>query len=316
MHSLFDAPESGSFDRDRLRDRLREFAARGIYIGGSSWKYEGWLDQIYTRSRYQVRGKFSKKQFEDNCLSEYATVFPAVCGDFAFYQFPSDALWSRLFRQTPPSFRWGLKAPEQITAPEYPVHPRYGALAGLLNPTFMDAELFTQSFLGPLQPYRAQTGVIIFEFNSFSGKGDPREFVSKLDRFFSALPGGWRFAVEVRSPELLTARYFNCLRAHDVTHVYNAWNRMPEIRDQMRTPGSRTSDMIVARALLKRGRTYEEAVKTFAPYTQIQEVNEPVRHALRELLDVALVDGNPAFIFVNNRLEGNSPATIVSITDP
>ena len=315
MDSLFDIPEPGGFDRgfDRnaLRDRLRELAARGIYVGGSSWKYEGWLDQIYTRSHYQVRGKFSKKRFEDTCLSEYAAVFPAVCGDFSFYQFPPDSMWSRLFAQTPPPFQWGLKAPEQITTPEFPVHPRYGALAGLRNPTHLDAELFAMSFLAPLAPYRAQVGVIIFEFNSMNFG---REFPGKLDTFLGSLPPGWRYAVEVRNPELLGARYFDCLRAHEVTHVYNAWARMPEMRDQMRMPGSRTTELIVARALLKRGRPYEEAVKTFAPYTAVQEVNEPVRGALRELVDVALVDGTPAFVFVNNRLEGNSPGTIVAIT--
>jgi hypothetical protein len=89
---------------------------------------------------------------------------------------------------------------------------------------------------------------------------------------------------------------------------------MPEILDQIRTPGSRTSDLIVARALLRRGRPYEDAVRQLSPYTKVQDPNEPVRNALRELVDVALVDGNPAFIFVNNRLEGNSPGTIVAIT--
>ena len=190
MDTLFDLTEPDAFDRDNLRDRLAKLAARGIYIGGSSWKYEGWLDQIYARSNYQVRGKFSKKRFEDTCLSEYATVFPAVCGDFAFYQFPSEALWSKLFTQTPPTFRWGLKAPEQITTPSWPVHPRYGALAGLENPTYLDAALFAQSFLGPLSPYRAKTGVIILEFNSLTGKRDPAEFVPKLDPFLTALPDG------------------------------------------------------------------------------------------------------------------------------
>ena len=68
-------------------------------------------------------------------------------------------------------------------------------------------------------------------------------------------------------------------------------------------------------ALLRRGRPYEEAVKQFAPYASVQEVNEPVRQGLRELVDMAVIDGTPAFIFVNNRLEGNSPGTIVSITD-
>jgi len=30
--------EPGGFDRDGLRDRLAALAARGIYVGGSSWK--------------------------------------------------------------------------------------------------------------------------------------------------------------------------------------------------------------------------------------------------------------------------------------
>jgi uncharacterized protein YecE (DUF72 family) len=309
--------ETGGFERDRLRDRLAALAARGIYIGGSSWKYEGWLDQIYSRERYQVRGKFSKRRFEDTCLSEYATVFPAVCGDFAFYQFPSDSLWSKLFRQTPGAFRWGLKAPEQITTPQWPVHTRYGALAGLENPTFLDAAMFGQAFLGPLRRYREQVGVVIFEFNALRPKGmeNAAEFVARLDPFLAELPAGWRYAIEARNPEFLDARYFDCLRAHNVPHVYNAWTRMPEIREQMALRGSRTADLIVARALLRRGRPYEEAVKKFAPYAGVQEVNEPVRRGLRELVDMAIVDGTPAFIFVNNRLEGNSPGTIVAITE-
>ena len=189
-----------AFDRDRLRDRLNALAARGIFIGGSSWKYEGWLGQIYSRSRYQVRGRFSKKLFEDTCLSEYATVFPAVCGDFAFYQFPSDAFWAKLFRQTPETFRWGFKVPEQITVPAWPVHPRYGALAGLENPTFLDAALLEQAFLRALEPYRKQVGVLIFEFGALRQTQIAADFVKALDAFPRAIAGGldvtrWRFAI-------------------------------------------------------------------------------------------------------------------------
>ena len=59
----------------------------------------------------------------------------------------------------------------------------------------------------------------------------------------------------------------------------------------------------------------EDAVRMFSPYTQVQEINEEVRTGLREIVDVAMVDGVPAFVFVNNRLEGNSPGTIVAITE-
>jgi uncharacterized protein YecE (DUF72 family) len=315
LTGLFD-PEP-SFDRDALHDRLSGLAARGVRIGGSSWKYEGWLDSVYSRQRYLTRGKFSKRLFEDTCLAEYAGLFPTVCGDFAFYQFPSAELWAKLFRQTPPGFRFGFKVPEQITVESWPVQPRYGALAGLPNPTFLDAGLFEQAFLQVLEPWRERVGVLIFEFGTFRGRSfaDAREFVAALDPFLERLPKTFRYAVEIRNADFLQPVYFDCLRAHGVSHVFNAWTRMPEIGEQMALPGSRTSELIVARALLKRGRPYEEAVRTFQPYAQVQEVNEPVRKALRELVDVAIVDGNPAFIFVNNRLEGNSPGTIVSITE-
>jgi uncharacterized protein YecE (DUF72 family) len=317
LDTLFDLDEPCGFDRDGLRERLRGLAARGVFVGGSSWKYEGWLDKIYSRSRYLTRGKFSKKLFEETCLGEYATVFPAVCGDFSFYQFPTEAFWARLFRQTPETFRWGFKVPEQITVESWPVHPRYGALAGLENPTFLDAGLFEQAFLKMIEPWRRQVGVLIFEFGTFRQKSFETvgQFTARLDAFLDLLPGGWRYAVEVRNADFLAPPYFDCLRAHNVTHVYNAWTRMPEIAEQFAIPGSRTSDMIVTRALLRRGRPYEDAVRMFSPYDRVQDVNESVRGGLRELIDVALVDGQPAFVFVNNRLEGNSPGTIIAITE-
>jgi uncharacterized protein YecE (DUF72 family) len=321
---LFDAdPEPEAFDRNQLKSRLTALAERRIYIGGSSWKYEGWLGQIYSRENYQVRGRFSKKLFDETCLRKYAGVFPTVCGDFAFYQFPTTAFWEKLFRQTAGSgapgrpFRWGFKVPEQITVPVWPLHPRYGAQAGRENPAFLDADLFRNSFLRPIETWREQVGVLIFEFGTLRQRAfeSVTDFVRALDPFLDRLPSGWRYAVEIRNAEFLTPNYLACLSAHGVTHVYNSWTRMPDLADQIAIPESRTTDLLVARALLKKGRPYEEAVAKFAPYTQVQEVNEPVRKALREIIDIALVDGVPAFVFVNNRLEGNSPGTIITITE-
>jgi hypothetical protein len=78
---------------------------------------------------------------------------------------------------------------------------------------------------------------------------------------------------------------------------------------------SPTADLLVARPLLRRGRSYEEAVRKFSPHDRVQEVNQPVGDGLQELINFALAEGRPAFIFVNNRLEANSLATIVSMTD-
>ena len=157
---LFEEPQS--FDRSGLARRLASLASEGIYIGGSSWKYEGWIGQIYSRSRYVSRGRFSQKIFQAECLREYAETFPTVCGDFAFYQFPSDDFWARLFRNVPEGFRFAFKVPEQITCKTFPTHPRYGAQAGKPNEMFLDAAAFQEMFLRPLLPHRTKTALLIF----------------------------------------------------------------------------------------------------------------------------------------------------------
>lgn len=297
--------------------RLHALAARGVFLGGSSWKYEGWLGQIYTESRYAARGRFSKRLFEETCIAEYAETFPVVCGDFAFYQFPSDEFWRKLFGRVPEGFRFGFKVPEQITCRVFPKHQRYGTTAGQDNPSFLDAGLLMESFLRPLEAYRSKTAVLIFEFGTFSGAAmsGVDEFAERLGAFLGVLPREFRYAVEIRNPDYLSPGYFDCLRQFNVAHVYNAWTRMPDLPVHIAIPGSRTADFTVCRALLKRGRPYEEAVKKFTPYQAVQEVYEPARKGLRELIRMAEDEHRITFIFVNNRLEGNSPGTIVSITD-
>ena len=62
-------------------DEIRHLAANGVFIGTSSWKYDGWFGQLYTPARYEYRGKVAKTRFERDCLSEYAEVFKTVCVD-------------------------------------------------------------------------------------------------------------------------------------------------------------------------------------------------------------------------------------------
>ncbi len=313
--SLFE--EAGAFPRELLAERLRSLSERNIYLGGSSWKYEGWLGQIYDRERYATRGRFSKKRFEAECLREYSEVFPAVCGDFAFYQFPTPEFWSRLFAPVPEHFRFGFKVPEQITCKIFPTHARYGAMAGRENEAFLDAHVLKEMFLRPLGPHREKTGVLIFEFGSFSKRafGSAAEFAERLDPFLGQLPPEFRYAVEIRNADFLQPEYFECLRAHGVAHVYNAWARMPELQRQMAIAGSATADFQVCRALLRYGRVYEKAVEAFTPYNEVKDPNPEARDAMRALIDRAGEKKQHLFLFVNNRLEGNAPSTILSLVE-
>lgn len=315
MDSLFD--EGPEFDRDGLAQRLADLAQQQIFIGGSSWKYEGWLGQIYSRSRYLSRGRFSKAAFEANCLTEYATVFSTVCGDFAFYQFPSEEFWRKLFTRTPEGFQFAFKVPEQITCASFPNHTRYGLQGGLDNPTFLDPVLFHDAFIRPLLPYRDKTAVLIFEFGTFARKTfeTVTEFLERLDSFLRAINRDFRYAVEIRNGEFLGDEYFGLLREHKVAHVFNSWTRMPDLPSQIALPGAFTADFTVCRALLKPGRLYEDAVKLFAPYTEVKEVCASARDGLRELVSIARAERRTSFLFVNNRLEGNTPGTVISIVD-
>src|SRR4051812_13051080 len=148
----------------RLGPRLRALADRGVYFGTSSWKYEGWLGSIYSPERYTTRGKFSRKKFEAECLAEYAETFPVVCGDFAFYQFPTEDYWARLFGGTPADLLFAFKVPEDLTVARWPSHARYGERAGQPNKEFLNPDVFTRLFSRRLGPYADRVATLIFEF--------------------------------------------------------------------------------------------------------------------------------------------------------
>jgi len=315
--SLFDPQDELPPQAAALAPKLRTLAAKGLFFGTSSWKYEGWLGSIYSPALYQTRGKLSMKKFEAECLREYARVFPVVGGDFSFYQFPSAGYWKALFEGTPDDLRFGLKVPEEVTVPRWPSHARYGTRAGKPNEGFLDPRLFKELFARPLWKHRHRVAVLMFEFGTMakSAMSGVDEFRERLGAFLDEMPPGFRYGVEIRNPEYLVEPYFDALRARNVAHVYNAWTRMPELIEQVDLPGSRTADFTVARALLRRGQAYEDAVKRYSPYKAVQEPNAAVREALRALAERAWEAAQPAFVFVNNRLEGNAPGTIEAVAD-
>ena len=307
---LFPEPEPEV--KSILAPRLRLLTRQKIYIGTSSWKYPGWLGSIYSPDRYP-----GKKRFESECLTEYAETFPIVCGDFAFYQFPTPQFWQKLFAQVPESFLFAFKAPEEITRPRFPSHPRYGPRAGQTNLGFLHAELLKTQFLDLLLPYADRIPIILFEFGTIPSSiyKDASEFVHALKPFLGKLPKDFQYAIEIRNPEFMDAAYFQALRDHGIAHVFNSWTRMPPLKDQLTHPEAFTSGFTVTRALLTPGRSYEEAVQTFSPYTEVKEPNHAVRDALRQVLVRAKLRAEPTYIFVNNRLEGFAPGTIMAVTD-
>jgi len=217
----------------------------------------------------------------------------------------------------PDNFRFGFKVTDNITIKKFPNHARHGAKAGQANADFLNADLFATAFLKPCEEIRPKIGVLMFEFSRFwpSDYEHGRDFVADLDKFLAQLPKGWPYAIEMRNKGALREEYFACLARHGVTHVFNSWDAMPPVSEQMALPGSVTNPAILAaRFLLKPGRKYEDAVKAFQPYNETKEVNDEARKAIAQLIKLALAatGGNlvRALIFINNRLEGNALNTI------
>ena len=132
---------------------------------------------------------------------------------------------------------------DAITIKKYPKLDRFGDLAGKANENFLNAELFAKAFLHPCECIRSKVGLLMFEFSRFwpADYKHGRDFVADLDKFLGALPKGWPYGIEMRNRAWLRPEYFECLARHQVTHVFNSWEAMPAVSEQMALPGSRTN---------------------------------------------------------------------------
>jgi uncharacterized protein YecE (DUF72 family) len=308
------------FDRANLQKQLADLAAKGVFVGTSSWKYEGWLGQLYTPSLYEYRGKVAKTRFDRDCMTEYAKVFKTVCVDGGYYRFPDRRYLEKLVAQVPSDFLFTFKVTDQITIKKFPNLPKYGEQAGKPNANFLNTDLFESAFLKPFESFKKNVGMFIFEFSKFHSTEyeHGRDFVADLDRFLTGVPKGWMYGVEMRNKNFLRPEYFDTLKRHGVAHVFNSWGDMPPVNEQLALPGSVTNpEFAGARFLLKPGRKYQEAVDLFSPYDKIKQPYEEGRTAAAELINQVMLKQliRKLFLYVNNRLEGNALLTIMAMLD-
>lgn len=304
--------------RTELRRRLAALAEHGILIGTSSWKYPGWCGLVYERERYVFRGEFSDTRFQQRCLEEYAETFPTVGVDATYYAWPTANLVAGLKRQVPAAFRFSFKVTDELLVRRFPPLPRFGSRAGQWNPDFLNADRFARQFLAPLEPLRAQAGVLFLEFSRFRREdfARGRDFVALLDSFLTALPAGWRYAVEVRNASLLEPEFFAVLRARGAAYVFNQWSGGPSLDAQLGRPGPWTAPFGAARLLIRPGYDYETAVQWFQPYDRrLKPFPEGLAAAARMIREARVAGVGPLFVHLGNKLEGSAPLSIAALTE-
>ena len=233
-------------------ERLARAIPAGIRFGTSTWTYDGWTGEVYHRA---YRGPQPARRLE-----EYARypLFRTVGIDSAFYEPPSEDVLGAYARALPPGFHCVTKVWDRITAS--------GPGASGRNPDFLNVALFKNDVLGPHERvFKDHTGCFVFEFQAMRGKDlpDPTDWADQLHDFLRHLPTHFRYAVELRNPELLTDLHGAVLKEHGVAHVFNSWTQMPSIGAQLDLAWTFPADFTVARALLKPGRAYADAVKLF-----------------------------------------------------
>lgn len=286
-----------------------------VRFGTSSWAYEGWHGLVY-------RKPYPKSRFAKDCLAEYAAyeyaggpLFRTVGVDHTFYRPPTASQLAHYAAQVPVGFRFCSKVWEELTVPAYARHPRYGAKAGTVNARFLDASLCQELVIRPTQQGLGDhAGPFMFEFQR-SGL-DPETFLCKLDRFLSSLPAGPQYAIEVRNPAVLGARYHDLLTAHGATHVYNHWTAMPPLSAQHAALGGTfTAGFAVVRLLTPLGLSYADAVQRSAPYERLVEPLPRMRAETLDLIRQAVAEQTVMYVLVNNRAEGSAPLTIQALVD-
>jgi len=156
-----------------------------LYVGTSGWAYPSWKPDFYP-------AKLPQKSF----LRHYATALNTVEVNFTFRQLVKETTVQKWIDETPPGFRFGIKAYQVIT------HIK----------RLKKTEDFVPRFLATIEPLaRAEKlGPVLFQLPP-NLKAD----AAVLEEFLATLPRAVPSAFEFRHVSWFTDEIFNLLKKHN-----------------------------------------------------------------------------------------------------
>lgn len=318
QQSLFGAPTESEAVHDRNATRpfdapppLHELASSlppTLRLGTSSWSFAGWAGFVYAQGCKQTR-------LAKEGLAAYAQhpLLRTVGVDRTFYAPIDESDFADYARSVPKAFRFLVKAWSDVTAPR--LRGPGGRPAGD-NPRYLDVETTLDRVLTPAALGLGDAlGPLLFQFPP-QGKAitrEPDRFAARLHAFFSALPKGPCYAVELRDRELFTEAYVDALRDCGARHCHSVHPAMPSVLEQCELAPLRGE--AVVRWMLQPGLEYDEAKDRYAPFDQLVDP-DPVRRAqIAELCTNAIAQGLPVTVVANNKAEGSAPKTLFLLAE-
>ncbi len=276
-----------------------------LRLGTSSWSFPGWEGLVWDRPA-------TATVLAREGLEAYAKhpLLRAVGIDRTFYG-PIDAdAFAAMAAQVPDDFRFLVKAHEVCTLQRFPLHERYGEQRGTLNPHFLHASYATNEVVRPIvQGLGAKAGPILFQLppQAAAAMGGAAKFAERLHAFLEALPKGPLYAVELRTPQLMTRDYAAALQDVGAVHCLNAHPTMPSVTRQAERVAP-DAPAVVVRWMLGHGQAYEAAVERYRPFDRLVDVDDATRDAIAAVCRGA--GRRPAYVIVNNKAEGSAPESI------
>ncbi len=235
-----------------------------LYLGTQGFSFKDWVGPFYPE------GTPSRSYLE-----AYVRHFPSVEIDSTFYGVPKAMTIQGWDQRTPANFKFAAKFPQLIT------HEKK------LENALGDAE----AFIGSMQALGDKLAVLTLQF-AYDFKS---EQFDRLDGFLESLPGGQRYAVEVRSREWLTPAFREMLASHNVALVLQDLHYMPRL-DWV------TADFSVIRWLGRR--------KDIQVFDRIQIDRIKALEAWAQIVDGFLDAGVDVYGFFNNHFAGHSPESV------
>ncbi len=305
--SLFDAPDDApALDTSEDAALMAQLSAE-VRFGTSSGTFPGWAGIVYP-------GQPSERELQRNGLASYARhpLFRTVGIDRSYYRPLVEKDLREYAEQLPRGFKCVHKVFGQITSA---VDPRTREP----NRDFLNVELLEQEVLGPLERhFYDHLGPLVFELMPLHQPELPSDerFIQRLGEFLRRLPRGFEYAIELRNREFLLPEYIELLQRHGVSHVFNFWERMPRVGEQLALPGLlEAGGAAVSRLMIPPGKRYMKRKETLAPFDALRDPQPGMRRDVMALVLAARKLGKVVYVIANNKAEGCSPLTVRALAE-